>query len=161
MDQPTTSGMRSPSTLRKRERIGGFSMIELVIALAMAAVLASYAVPSYRAYAARGHRTEAVIALHRAAQHIAARPFSVSTPPRLPPGLDRVPEHGSIVYRLELRLESEASGGYELKAIPQADGPMRGDTCGTFVLDGLGIRSNLSPSLGRVAVERCWAGRAV
>jgi type IV pilus assembly protein PilE len=135
-------------------------MIELVIALAMVAVLASYAVPSYRAYAARGHRTDAIIALHRAAQHIAARPYWLSTPPRLPPSLERVPEHGRIVYRLELSVEGEASGGYELKAIPQADGPMRGDACGTFVLDGLGVRSNSSPSLGRAGVERCWAGRA-
>jgi type IV pilus assembly protein PilE len=135
--------------------------MELVIALAMAAVLASYAVPSYRAYAARGHRTEAVVALHRAAQYLAVRPPSLSTLPRLPPSLERVPEQGRTVYRVELRLEGEASGGYELRAIPHADGPMRGDACGTFVLDGLGVRSNLSPSLGRAGEERCWAGRAV
>ncbi|MGG1946335.1 type IV pilin protein [Trinickia sp. NRRL B-1857] len=144
-----------------RTRASGFSMLELVVALAMVAVLASYAVPSYRAYAARGHRTDAVVALHRAAQYIVARPLSLSTPPRLPPVLERVPAHGKAVYRLELSLEGEASGGYELKAIPQADGPMRGDACGTFVLDGLGIRSNLSPALGGAAVERCWAGRAL
>lgn len=135
-------------------------MLELVVALAMAAVLASYAIPSYRAYSARGHRIDAVIALHRAAQHIAANPASISAPPRLPPGLESVSARGTIVYRLELSMSGDASGEYELKAIPDAHGPMGGDPCGTFVLDTLGVRSNRNPALGGAGIERCWSGRA-
>ena len=142
----------------------GFSMLELVIALAMVAVLVGYAVPSYRAYVARGHRIDAAIALHRAAQSIAAAgaasPAALRTGLALPPGLRRVPESGRAVYRLELLPAGDSSGGYELQAIPVEDGPMQGDACGTFVLDGLGARSNLGAAAGEASVERCWSGRA-
>ncbi|WP_408647105.1 type IV pilin protein [Trinickia dabaoshanensis] len=150
----------APRAWRQRAETNGFSMLELVVALAMAAVLASYAIPSYRAYSARGHRIDAVIALHRAAQHIAANPASISAPPRLPPGLESVSARGTIVYRLELSLSGDAGGEYELKAIPDAQGPMGGDPCGTFVLDTLGVRSNRNPALGGAGIERCWSGRA-
>ncbi|MGN6649846.1 prepilin-type N-terminal cleavage/methylation domain-containing protein [Trinickia sp.] len=158
--------------MKTSESASGFSMLELVIALAMAAVLAAYAVPSYLAYAARGHRIDAVIALHRAAQSIAAaeaaRPAAAATALALPTGLSRVPERGRVVYRLEWLRAGDTSGGYELHAIPAADGPMRADVCGTFVLDGLGVRSNLSPNLSAssspiadsAVSERCWSGRA-
>lgn len=149
-------------------------MLELVIALAMAAVLVAYAVPSYLAYVARGHRIDAVLALHRAAQFITAAeagatgPDAFGTTLALPPGFSRVPQAGRIVYQLEWLRAGDASGGYELHAIPATDGPMRGDACGTFVLDGLGVRSNLSPHPGLnpspvadgVHSERCWSGRA-
>ena len=79
-----------------------------------------------------------------------------------------MPERGRVVYRLEWLRAGDTSGGYELHAIPAADGPMRADVCGTFVLDGLGVRSNLSPNLSAssspiadsAVSERCWSGRA-
>jgi type IV pilus assembly protein PilE len=142
----------------------GFSMLELVIVLAMAAVLTAYAVPCYLAYAARGHRIDAVVALHRAAHYLAANasaPLSAVGPaPVLPSTMNRIPERGRAVYRLELSPAGETSGGYELRAIPVDDGPMRDDACGTFVLDGLGMRWNLAPGADSGRIERCWSGRA-
>ena len=142
----------------------GFSVLELVVALAIAAILAAFAVPSYQASVARGYRIDAVIALHRAAQAIAAAgvagPAARGAAFALPPGLSRVPDHGRIVYRLEWSPAADSRGGYELRAIPAADGPMRADACGTFVLDALGGRSNLDPVAGEARIERCWSGRA-
>lgn len=136
-------------------------MLELVIVLAMAAVVAAYAVPAYVGYVARGHRIDAVIALHRAAQHIVANPPVPSFAPALPPGLDRTPEQGRPVYRLELLPATEGNGGYELQAIPADGGPMHGDPCGTFVLDGFGTRSNRGEAGGHgAATQACWVGRS-
>lgn len=135
-------------------------MLELVIALAIAAVLAAYAVPAYMAYAARGHRIDAVIALHRAAHYVAVNSVAAGRARALPPGLDRAPGHGRTVYRLELVPGSVPNGGYEIFAIPVDDGPMRGDACGTFVLDGLGARSNRPAGSEGASAEACWSGRA-
>lgn len=150
--------------MRTNESSAGFSVLELVVALAIAAILAAYAVPSYEASVARGHRIDAVVALHRAAQAIAAAGVAGRAARgaafALPPGLSRVPDHGLIVYRLEWSPAGDSRGGYELRAIPAADGPMRADACGTFVLDALGGRSNLGPVAGEARIERCWSGRA-
>ena len=48
----------------------GFTLIELVVALAIVALLAGFAIPAYRQQVAQGHRAAAVTALYRAAQHL-------------------------------------------------------------------------------------------
>jgi type IV pilus assembly protein PilE len=135
-------------------------MLELVLALAMAAVVAAYTVPAYLAHTARGHRMEAVLSLHRAAHYVAVSGSATGHPLVLPRGLDRSPGHGRTVYRLELVSAQDRGGGYEIVAVPADDGPMRGDACGTFVLDGSGTRSNRAPAAGGTVLDACWLGRA-
>jgi type IV pilus assembly protein PilE len=55
--------MKANSDIRQR----GFSLLELVIAMAIVAILASIAIPSYRSYVLKSHRTEAKTALLDAA----------------------------------------------------------------------------------------------
>jgi type IV pilus assembly protein PilE len=105
-------------------------MLELVLALAMAAVLAAYAAPIYVSHTARGHRMEAVLALHRAAQYVAVSASAAGHPFALPPGLDRSPEHGRTVYRLE-----------------------------TVSKQDRGVRSNRSPTGDGARLDACWSGR--
>lgn len=143
-----------------RHGLTGFSMLELVLALAMAAVLAAYAVPAYVSHTARGHRMDAVLSLHRAAQYAAVHAGATGPAPALPPGLDQSPGYGRVVYRLELISVEDRRGGYEISAAPADDGPMRGDACGTFVLDGAGARSNRSPAGEGADLDACWSGRA-
>lgn len=145
-----------------RRRQTGLSMLELVVTLALSAVLSAYAVPAYVGYTARGHRIDAVIALHRAAQHMAANPPVAGRAAAFPPGLDRAPAQGRAVYRLEWLPAPDGADGYEIQAVPLEGGPMHGDACGTFVLDALGTRSNRgAQALHGAAVQACWAGRSV
>jgi type IV pilus assembly protein PilE len=118
-----------------------FTLLELVIALAIIAVLAAFAVPSYRAQVVRGHRTDAAAALYRAAQYVESAPRSGGTV-TLPPGFDQAPQSGTPVYRLQMLLADDANGGYTLEARPVDTGPMRDDPCGTFALDATGLRMN-------------------
>lgn len=46
-----------------RRRVGGFTLIELVIAMVVAAILAAIAIPSYRSFVLRGNRAVARTAL--------------------------------------------------------------------------------------------------
>lgn len=84
-----------PSTYRS----AGFTLIELMIVLAIVAVLAGWGIPSYREHVARVHRASAVAALYRAAQYLEA--LEGVPPSALPTTLRKRRRTGarSIVWR--------------------------------------------------------------
>ncbi|MEK6426275.1 MAG: type IV pilin protein [Burkholderia gladioli] len=118
-----------------------FTLIELAIVLAVVAVIAAFAVPSYRRQIERGHRLAAVTALYRSAHDLASR--GGGEPGRQPVELGTIPEHGAPVYRLTV--EPMESGGYLLSATPVRQGPMAGDHCGSYLLRSDGSRANRMP----------------
>lgn len=132
-----------------------FTLLELMIALAVAATLVVFAVPSYRSHVARTHRIDAASAIYRAAQFVeGAASDSAAT---LPPGLDQAPQFGTPVYRVRVLPADEANGGYSVEAAPTEAGPMRDDACGIFTLDATGLRSNRSGANGVApASSECW-----
>lgn len=140
---------------RSTPQPAGFTLLELIIALAIAAILVAYAVPSYRSHVARSHRVDAASALYRAAQFMeAGDPGEVSP---LPVGLDQAPAFGTPAYRLQALPADETNGGYAVEARPVETGPMYDDPCGTFILDATGLRTNRTAD-GAVAADPdfCW-----
>jgi type IV pilus assembly protein PilE len=141
-----------------QRRNNGFTILELIVALAIVAILAVYAVPSYRSHVARGYRIDAIAAIYRAAQYVEANAFTGVA--ALPNGLDQSPQYGTAIYRLRLLSADESNGGYALEARAVDTGPMRDDMCGTYVLDATGARSNRSASKdGTLRVDVCWHTR--
>ena len=55
--------MRNDVSIRSRGRVAGFTLIELVVAMAMVAILASIGMPSYQNYARRGQLADAFTSL--------------------------------------------------------------------------------------------------
>jgi type IV pilus assembly protein PilE len=150
--------MRAAGLAASRRGAGGFSILELVVALAIAAILATYAVPSYLGYLARGHRIQAAAALHRAALYIEAN--AIADVITLPSGFDQSPQYGVAVYRLRVVPGDEANSGYAVEASPVDTGPMRDDSCGTFILDAAGVRSNRTAASGKAPEQAaCWLAR--
>lgn len=135
----------------------GFTLLELVVALAIAAIVAAFALPTYRAQIARGYRTDAIAAIYRAAQFIdSASPDTDA----LPAGLDQAPQSGAPVYRLSVSRSDGVDGGYLIDARPVESGPMGDDPCGVFRLDAAGMRANLPPGAAAVpAAGECWRDR--
>lgn len=131
----------------------GFTLLEMMIALAVAAIVAAFALPGWHSQIARGHRIDAVAALYRAAQYVDAQGVAAAS---LPAGIDQAPPSGNAVYRLKLRAADEANGGYAIVASPTQSGPMRDDPCGAFVLDANGVRSNEEASGTSPATRDCW-----
>src|SRR6266702_480058 len=117
-----------------------FSLLELVVALAIAATLAVFAIPSYRSHIAKAHRTDAASALYRAAQFAESAAHVDGAP--LPSGLDQAPQGGRAVYRLRILPADDSNGGYALEAQPLESGSMAEDSCGTFILDATGSKSH-------------------
>jgi len=143
---------------RPKDFTQAFTLLELMIAIAIAATLAVFAVPSYQSHVARSHRIDAASALYRAAQFVAAGGSNDAV--TLPAGLDQSPPFGTAVYWLRALPVDDTNGGYSVEARPVETGPMRDDVCGTFILDATGLRSNRGA--GDVVVKNaseCWNTR--
>ncbi|SAK75293.1 Tfp pilus assembly protein PilE [Caballeronia pedi] len=145
----------------------GFSLLELMIALAVAAIIASFAVPAYRTHVVKAHRVEAASALMRAVQFVETARLAQTSESgdaiALSAGLDQAPSNGAPVYRVAVLPESSTNGGYAIEAVPVATGPMQDDGCGAFVIDATGLRWNHAPGatdpLDAAQSARCWAGK--
>jgi type IV pilus assembly protein PilE len=142
----------------KSKRIRAFTLLELMIALAAAAIVAAFALPSWHAQVARAHRVDAMAALYRAAQFVDTQNPAATS---LPAGLDQAPPSGTPVYRLRLMPADASNGGYAIAAEPTETGPMHEDACGTFLLDATGARSNQTAVENGAAssTRTCWKDR--
>ncbi|KWF62675.1 pilus assembly protein PilE [Burkholderia multivorans] len=138
----------------------GFTLLELMIVLAIVGLLAGWGIPSYREHMARIHRASAVSTLYRAAQYLET--LDVGLPRAVPEALAHAPPDGRPVYRVALRppQQSDAAAATdELNAIPLDTGPMRDDGCGTFILRSDGTKGNRKRDGTEEWEAACWGVR--
>jgi type IV pilus assembly protein PilE len=135
------------------ERPGsGFTVIELLIVLAVVGLLLTIAVPQYQQFLQRGHRVEAITLLTEAAacQERIRAGTGAYDPDRCVP---LTAENGH--YRLTSGPGSDdTAGGYVLTATPV--NPSKDDRCGSLSLDHTGRRRISGPAANHWA---CWSGR--
>jgi type IV pilus assembly protein PilE len=137
----------------------GFSLLELMITLGIAAIITMFAMPVYQQQVMKGHRLDAIAALFRAAQYVeSARTVSgTDLALKLPAGFEQAPATGQPVYLLRILAESETNGGYSIEAEPVAN---IYDACGIFSLDATGVKSNrVAEKLTPPKVAACWSGK--
>ena len=136
---------------RTFERHRGVSLIELVIATGLLALLLGLAVPGYQQYVLRGHRTAAIELLLDAArcqERVYAREFRYDT--------TRCPiQDPSGRYRVRVE-PADTVGALAYAVIADPQGSQRSDPCGSLVLDQTGRRT---VSGSAESLRRCWAGR--
>ncbi|KAG0188759.1 hypothetical protein DFQ28_004413 [Apophysomyces sp. BC1034] len=143
----------------------GMTLVEIVIALALVAIMATYALPTYREYMRRGMRVAAVNAVYHAAHYVeiqlAQRALSAGADTiGLPAGLSYAPPGGHAAYAIRVTGATQTNGGYSVIAEPLRDGLVGADDpCGAYRLDATGSRSNFSTS-NRATGPRGLEGQA-
>lgn len=137
-----------------RQHIKGFTLIELMIVVAVVGILAAIAYPSYQEYVKESRRSNARVDLLELAQFMeryytsnGRYTASNASAPNLP--YNESPKDGSAkYYSLSLLGSNLSKSSYTLRAVPK--GLMAGDRCGTLTLTNVGIKGAGGD------VDDCW-----
>ncbi len=136
-------------------RVTGFTLIELMITVAIVAILTAIALPSYQAYVLRSHRTVGINALmdlasREARYYTTNNAYQTNTQNLGYSGNPiQVPDAVNPYYKVDAAAACVAPASVCMQAVPV--GNQVNDTCGTFTYNDLGVKGVSAGS-----VQDCW-----
>ena len=131
-------------------RSRGVTLIELLIVVAVMGILLATAIPGYRSYTLRVHRTEAIRMLLQASM---CQEKLIASRGNYDTNLCRP---ASEQKRYQLSYNTPNSQGLSYLAMATPLGAQVADPCGSLILDHSGVRSI---SASNISTVKCWSGR--
>lgn len=145
------------------ENSRGFTLIELVIAIAIVGILLAIAIPSYNTYIQKGNRPAAKAALldlaareesyytlnNAYASQLTSLGYSQASMP--------IPSATQNYYTLNIAsVGTSVPPSYTLQATPVVGSVQATDSCAIYQLDSLGNKTNITSGGAAVTTSNCW-----
>lgn len=127
----------------------GFNLIELMIVLAILAIVVALGYPSYRDQIKKSRRTEGMAQLLELADRM-ERAYTDQA--SYPDQIDALYHEATAGDFYTLAIIETDSISFKISATPTPRGAQDTDKCGTFILTSLGERS----VSGSLPVSACW-----
>ncbi len=134
----------------------GFTLIELMVTIAIVSILAVIAIPAYQEQVRKTRRADCQAELFKFANAMEKyftinNTYNSATNSGL--GFTQCTVKGTKMYDLTISAQSVSS--YTLQAAPASGSPQANDKCGTLTVNNLG-QKNISSAASGITNSDCW-----